>query len=242
MSPSPRLALAAAVLLASAACSGGSGGGNTDGGTDGGSNGQTDQAYFGLTDGTCYGFLQAGGTAGRPPDATIGIQADHTLGYPALRMDYRVGGFVLRTDFVTVDKGQVLLHRREETGNPGMQVEFSPPIVLLERPVRETGTSPITTDSTSTDVTSGSTASWQVEVTVAATQSTQTTEQSAPFDASPVYLAYTHPSLGAATQDKLWVVPGTGFVRADLDGSSWPDVTLSAIWQLKQGESRCTAP
>ena len=126
MSSSPRLALAAAVLFACAACSGGSGGGTPDGGTDGGSNGQTDQAYFGLTDGTCYGFLQAGGTAGRPPDATLGIQTDNTLGFPALRMDYRVGGFVLRTDFVTVEGGKVLLHRREDTGSPGMKVDLQP--------------------------------------------------------------------------------------------------------------------
>ena len=79
-------------------------------------------------------------------------------------------------------------------------------------------------------------------MTVAATQTTQTSWKSAPYGAYPVYLAYQHPSLGAAQQDKLWVVPDTGFVRADLDGPSWPDVTLSAIWQLKQGESRCTAP
>lgn len=237
----PRLVLAAAILFACAACSGGHPA--TDGGTDGGTGGMTDEAYFGLAVGTCYGFLQAGGAANRPPDMTIGVEAaDSSLGYPTRQVRYRQGGILLRTDYVTLSKGKVLLHRREDVGNPGLQVSFSPPIVLLERPERSTGTTPIVTDSTSTDVFTGKTAKWHVEVTLADAVSVQTTQRAKAYQAFPAYLLYHHPTLGADEQDKLWVVPGSGIVRADLNGSSWPNVTLSAVWQLKQGETRCTAP
>lgn len=225
------LALAASL----AACGPGGGNGGKDGGTDGGT---PDDAYFGLTVGTCYRLV---GGPSNAEQMTIGVETrNKALGYEASEIMYRLGGLLRRTDWVTFKNGQVLIHRREDRGTPTVSVEFDPPIVFLERPERDTGTSPIVTDTTATDVNTSATSSWHVEVALTPVEATTVPQQTAPYQAFPVFDTYSHPSVGPDQQDRLWVVPDKGIVRADLDGTSWPDMKLDAVWQMKQGDTTCT--
>lgn len=234
MPKAPWMVLPFALLLA--AC-----GPSEGGGADAGTTGPTDEAYFGLQNGTCYGLL---GGVGGLQEMTVGVEEETSaLGYPAKVVRYRLGGIARRTDYVTVEGGQVLIHRREVIGqgSAGYQVEFDPPVVWLERPVRETGTEPIVTETTATDAATLETATWTVDVNVAAPENLTVPYQTEAIEAHPVYVAYARSDTGTREQDRLWVAPETGFVRFDLSGNDWPEMSLASKWQMQEGDTQCTS-
>lgn len=228
---------ASLIVVLTGACGGGGGGGSGDGG----SGEVSDEAYFGLTTGTCYLFR---GGLGGVQEMTIGVEEENdALGFVAKKVRYRLGGFLRRTDYVTVENGQALIHRRTEVGNPGLDVDFDPPIAWLQRPYRVTGTSPLRTDTTATDVYSGETETWIARTSQLAAEALTVEGLSAPTDAFPTYVTYDRTltdGTALSEQDVFYLAPEVGLLKADLDGDDLPDVELVEIRQLAEGETTCT--
>lgn len=222
------LALLIATFLASATACGG-GGGTPDGGGDGGAGGLSDEDYFGLHLGVCFKFK--GGLA---DSEYMHIGTERTT-EGSWELVYRRNQVAGRTDFITVENGQVLLHRRQDVGNPGQDVKFDPPLVLLERPVQSTGTSPIVTDSTATEVNTSTTHTWKTSVTVGNVAEV-TVPHGTYAEASPVFIVHDRADTGTPEQDQFDFVPELGFITADLDGTDWPAMKLVDVTTLNQGD------
>jgi len=224
-------------LLGTGALACGPGGGNTDGGPGT----VTDAAYFGLELGRCFVFK---GGLGGVESMTLGVEAENdALGFKAGQLRYRLGGFVRRTDYITIEAGQVLIHQRSVVGQPNQDVEFSPPIAWLARPFAPTGTSPLRTDTSATDVFSGVQESWTARTTVQPTESVTVPYLSAAAEAYPTFVVYDRTDATGAMrseQDIFHFLPETGFVKADLNADTWPAVELVSTHMMPQGETTCT--
>ncbi|MDF1563977.1 MAG: hypothetical protein P1V51_13090 [Deltaproteobacteria bacterium] len=223
------------LLLLLPACDGG--GGDTDGGVDV----VTDEEYFGLALGSCF-VLQGG--LGGVQEMTIGVEAENdALGFMARQIRYRLGGFLRRTDYVTVEDGLVKIHQRSEVGSPNMDVEFDPPIDWLARPFRPTGTNPLRTDTTATDVFTSETETWTARTSLTEAESITVPGLAEAVEAFPAFVVYDRTDAGGgmtSQEDRFHLVPEVGFIKADLFGTDWPDVQLIEVRQLPSGETTCT--
>ncbi|RMG15581.1 MAG: hypothetical protein D6729_12300 [Deltaproteobacteria bacterium] len=238
--PSLRFASSAArplalLLLVASACGGG--GGNGQGG-DGGSKEPTDFEYFGLTPGRCFGFR--GGLAGAQ-EMTLGVEEENdALGFVTRQIRYRLGGILQRVDYVTAEEGQLRLHRREYRGS--VEVSFDPPAVLLERPVYPTGTTPLTTETTATDVSTEESSTWTFRISVTEPQDVTVEERPEPYHVFPIFAVVDRGDTMQSEQDEFEFSEEGVWTRLDLDGDAFPEGKLVKIWDTEPGTSCGTIP
>lgn len=186
-----------------------------------------DWSYFGLQVGRCYGFK---GGVGGVQEMTMGVEEERdVLGFVTRQLVFRINGLVQRTDYLTVAAGELLIHRREERGMPGIDVELAPPALWLKRPVEPTDAAPLVTETSATHLDS-SVEAWTFETTVAPLTSRIVPERQVPYDAFPIFSVVKTPG-AADQQDIFYFSPEEGWSLLNLHGADLPEMELVKIWE-----------
>ncbi len=192
----------------------------------------TDEEYFGLIPGKCYGYLGHGGV-----EVIVEITDGHILdGVDLLGIFYTVNEMAHRDEYVHVnDDGELVVGRRQDYSTGGHAV-FDPAYLISRRPLEQTLDGPHRTTTMAENLgLHAEDSEWEVSVTIETRRPHDVPAFDEPVEAFPHLVRHSPQDEGDERVDNFSMAAGVGFVSLDLAGL--PEVELVSTWTA--GDEGC---